>query len=138
MSEQITLAAFIADHKIEMTAERTDQNPNMDDQDRAMDHWRVTLRRNGADRRSRMTIIFSMGLGHHGKMPTAADVLDCLSSDSSCVRDDFEEFCANLGYDSDSRKAERIYKACQRAAAKLEKFLGSEAFEQLLNNVERL
>ncbi len=34
---------------------------------------------------------------------------------------DFSEFCGSLGYDEDSREAERIYKACGKEYDKLSK-----------------
>jgi len=36
-----------------------------------------------------------------------------LINDSLCAVDDFQEFCAELGYDEDSRNAYRIYKICK-------------------------
>jgi len=41
--------------------------------------------------------------------PNAYDILTCLHPMSE---DSFEDWCASLGYDSDSRTAERIYNAC--------------------------
>lgn len=43
-----------------------------------------------------------------------------------------------MGYCEDSRKAERIYKLCERGAAKLKSFLGDELYEELLYNTEPL
>lgn len=42
-------------------------------------------------------------------MPTAYDVLTCLTKTDPGT---FEEFCSEFGYDTDSRKAEKTYKAC--------------------------
>ena len=56
----------------------------------------------------RMTVYFSQGYGHNGREPKTADVLDCLSSDAASIGNtDFEMWCNDLGYDSDSRKAEK-------------------------------
>ena len=41
-------------------------------------------------------------------IPTAYDVLTCLTKYDPGT---FEEFCSSFGYDEDSRKAEKIYKA---------------------------
>lgn len=48
-------------------------------------------------------------------IPAIADVLACLVLDSQGVMDGktFEEFADDLGYDTDSRKAERIFQACR-------------------------
>lgn len=51
--------------------------------------------------------------------PHAADVLHSLILDSSAVGQSFDSWCADLGYDSDSRKAEKTYRACQENADKL-------------------
>ena len=43
--------------------------------------------------------------------PSAMDILYCIMLDNP--RDEsFENWCADLGYDEDSRRAERIYRAC--------------------------
>jgi len=46
------------------------------------------------------------------KYPDIFGALNCFVSDSDCLEYDFEEWCDNLGFDSDSRKAEKTYKAC--------------------------
>lgn len=52
------------------------------------------------------------------------EVLGCVLSDaSSGEADSFAEFCAELGYDDDSRKAEKIYAACQQITKKLRQLL---------------
>ena len=88
---------------------------------------------------------YSMGPGHadkHGnfKAPAASAVLDCLAVDASTVEycRSFEDWCAELGYDSDSRRAEATYRACVAAALKLEGWLGRPAYRELLDDVERL
>jgi hypothetical protein len=72
-----------------------------------------------------MTIPFFMGqaLTHE---PTDKDVLPCLLSDYSVVDESFEDFCANFGYDEDSRKAEKIYKQCVKNGKKLERLFGPD------------
>lgn len=54
----------------------------------------------------------------------------CLLSDAAAGEQDFEEFCADFGCDADSRTAERTWKACQRAAAKVRRLLaGADLYE---------
>lgn len=151
-TDTVSIAQFVTDNQITMTAESVDSNPNMDSQD--MGHWKVvftrkfqsdalyTNRTTGESKpreyTARMTAHFSMGYGHHGAEPTAADVLDCLASDSSSVdQSDFETWCGDLGYDPDSRKAEKTYKACQHAAKRLKAFLGDDLYQALLYNTAR-
>src|SRR5579863_1776538 len=100
----ITMAEFITSHRIYFSSKQVDDNPNMDAASRDnMDHWRCTFR----IFKRRMTVPFSMGSGHHGRAPTAGDVLDALASDSSEWATGvvtFEDWCANFGYDTDSRE----------------------------------
>lgn len=39
---------------------------------------------------------------------------------------DFEDFCAEMGYDSDSRSAEAIWKACAKVETSLKRLLGDD------------
>lgn len=150
--EMKSLTDFIAENNITMTVRRADRNPNWPDNLDGF-HYACILSRTfeGSARYTnlqtgetkprtytkRMTVPFSTGSGWT-REPSAADVLGCLSDDSASIKDyDFEEWCSNLGYDTDSRKAEKTYKACERQAAKLEAFLGSDLYETLLYNTER-
>lgn len=45
-----------------------------------------------------------------------ADALTCWASDALSGQYDFDEFCSELGYDTDSRQAYKTWKACQKAA----------------------
>lgn len=83
-----------------------------------------------------MTIPFSMGPAHSHE-PTVADVLECLASDYSGSDQAFEDWAADLGYDPDSRKAERTYQAVVRQARKLEQFLGPDVVHTLVYEVDR-
>lgn len=132
----MNISEFVTSASITMTAERTYENPNMGtDSHYPMDHWRCRL----TTGRSRMTITFSMGKGHHGKEPTIGDVLDCLASDAACYENagSFEDWCSEYGYDTDSRRAERTYKTVERQSVKLARFLGDSAYQTLLWDVER-
>ncbi len=136
-TDTVSIEQFVKDNRISMIAEWVDRNPNMDARD--MDHWKVQFTRRSEGRAVRMTTYFSMGYGHNGKEPNVADVLDCLASDSSSAdQSDFESWCGDLGYDQDSRKAEKTYKACQHAAQRLKNFLGADLYEQLLYSTERM
>ena len=78
-------------------------------------------------KRRTMTFPFYQGYGHT-KDPEASGVLECLLSDASsveCFRG-FEDWCSDLGYDTDSRKAEKTYKACKSIAKRLRSFLGDD------------
>lgn len=55
------------------------------------------------------------------KAPSIDDVIYCLLSDFSVSQDSFEDFCLNMGYNTDSRSALETYLACQENGKKLHK-----------------
>ena len=64
--------------------------------------------------------------------PAAADVLCSLVSDSDVLDcSKFEEWASNLGYDTDSRSAEAIYRSCLEIALKLRNGLGDTNLQRL-------
>lgn len=64
--------------------------------------------------------------------PTLRDVLYSLVADSDVLETSgFEEWASNLGYDTDSRKAEAIYNSCIEIALKLKALIGWENLEKL-------
>lgn len=79
--------------------------------------------------------------GHVGRAPgskplepNTLDVIYSLTSDSDVLDcGTFEEWASNLGYNTDSRKAEAIYRACLEIALKLRNALGDEGLAQLRN-----
>ena len=66
------------------------------------------------------------------KEPTAYDVLTCLQKYEIGT---FEDFCADFGYDEDSRKAEKIYKAVLDEYQNLQR-LYSEAELKAMQKIE--
>jgi hypothetical protein len=134
-TERITLAEFINKHGVRMTCEPTDRNPLMDPDGSRMDHWHCVLRCGGRQ----MTLTFSMGVAHAGREPKADEVLNCIASDSASIENarSFEDWAGELGYDEDSRKAEKVYKACQAQAEKAKALLGEVAYGELLWNTEQ-
>ena len=51
------------------------------------------------------------------------DVLYSLVLDSQFSNETFDDFCDNLGYNSDSMKANGIYRACQKNSKKVRTFI---------------
>lgn len=127
----MTIQEFCTARGIKATAKQVDDNPAMKPANTApasekewyyaASHYRVTLRMYGRS----MTVGYSQGCGIKNA-PTADRVLECLVSDATGSEDGFEEFCRNFGYDTDSRKAYSIYRACVNIRARLRRFLGSE------------
>lgn len=126
----MTLQQRINRDGITARAEWADGNPNMSDMPAGSSHWRVTLRRKG----KQLTVPFSQGPAHSHE-PAAIDVLSCLISDASGAEQRFEDWADDLGFDTDSRKAERIYNAVQKQTAKLRRFLGAD-FDAYLYETE--
>lgn len=139
-----TLDDFIQAEGIGMLAEKFATRPDL-----AMDsmkrHFKCTLHTGKLQTweprhwEREMVVWFSQGDAYK-LPPTTADVLDCLASDASGYDNsrNFEDWCADYGYDDDSRKAEKIYHTVAEEAKRLRHFLGNDAYNQLLNEVERL
>lgn len=129
----MTLQEFIEANQVTMTVTPTDHNVNMEDT--TMDHWAYVLRCGPR----RMSGTFSMGSGHAGNEPELDDVLDCLASDAAGYENcpTFEEWASDYGYDTDSRKAEKIFHAVKRESKSLSHLLG-DAYPTLLWDIERL
>lgn len=51
--------------------------------------------------------------------PEPEDILSALRMDAEFGDRSFEEFCEEFGYDTDSRRAERTWKTCQRTKERL-------------------
>ncbi len=131
--KKVDTKQFVNRNGIKATSVMVDSNPNMPDFDG--DNYKVTLRMG----HKQFTVPFSHGCAicHD---PEAADVLDCLASDAAGVENatSFEDWASDLGFDTDSRKAERTYKVTIAQSAKLKKFLGDELYNALLWESERI
>ncbi len=65
-------------------------------------------------------------------LPDFADVLYSLSMDASVIdAGTFEQWAGDYGYDTDSRAAEAIYRACLDTALKMRAALGDAAMSEL-------
>jgi hypothetical protein len=133
----MTIAEFIAEHELTLCATQADSNPNVDPGGwaKGATHWNCVI---SSPTRGALVIPFSQGSAHKGP-PDLATVLDCLASDARTVEyDSFEEWAGNLGYDTDSRSAERTYRTVKTQSERLLEFLGNDAFNTLLDDVEPL
>lgn len=137
-----SLARFIHQNGITLTYEAIPERPDRKDldekeqewQDRAF-HYKVTLRRG----RKKLTTYYSAGAGSP-ESPTVDEVLDILASDSSGADNarSFEDWASEYGYDTDSRKAERTFRAVQETSEKLKQLLGEGPFQELVYKIDRL
>lgn len=74
------------------------------------DIYRITLKRNG----EKYSFKFGQSINNSNygnNPPSAYDVLACLTKYDP---ESFHNFCDEFGYDEDSKKAEKIYKAVQK------------------------
>ena len=82
----------------------------------------------------RYSFDFWQGTGIIGD-PDLLGVLEYLQSDCNSVQlvqdgGGFDDFCDKFGYDSDSRKAEKLYKAICRERNAVNKLLGNEDYKE--------
>ena len=118
---------FIEKHGIKCAVVGDAKKPwdKRDEWQQSANGFRVRMTAHGR----RMELDFFMGNAITG-VPQAEDVLDCLQSDSSVMGMDFEEWCGDLGYDPDSRKAEKMYRETDRQARRVFRFMGREMFDE--------
>ncbi len=100
-----------------------------DDDKQTRDIYRVSFTRVvDAGGSKRFSIKFGQSINNAGQHPTPYDVLACLQKYDV---GSFADFCGEFGYDTDSRKAEKIYKAVCKEFAKVEAFFTPSEIEQL-------
>lgn len=81
----------------------------------------------------RVTLECNTGRGPKGRiLPEPEDVMHCLLSDASAIDSgSFEDWASDCGYDTDSRKAEAIYRTCLDIGLKLRAALGDAGLAAL-------
>lgn len=102
------------------------------------DNWnnhKITVKRSGAS----VSFDFWASIAHP-EIDSEYDVLNafyCFVSDAISGAMPFEEFCSELGYDTDSRKAYQTWNACQAAHRKLRKIYSGDIYE-LANELQEI
>lgn len=134
-----TIQEFIRVNGIIASATHADGNPNMTDMPEGSRHWNVSLLRIEKGPAHAMIVPFSQGPAHT-EPPTAEDVLDCLASDAAGWENapNFDVWCGEYGYDTDSRRAEQTFNNVKKQKEELEKFLSTLQYDDLLWHTERL
>ena len=79
--------------------------------------YKMRLLRN----RKSYTFTFGQSIANGAKTPTIYDVLSCMQKYDIGT---FEDFCREFGYDTDSRRAERTYKAVCKEWKAVERLFG--------------
>ena len=94
-------------------------------------HYRIHLSR-GLSKRGGLTVEFSQGSAHT-TAPDRSAVLSALVMDAQTVEnvDSFEEWADDLGFDSDSRRAESIYKLTRQQSDALKSLFADVSFDDL-------
>lgn len=67
--------------------------------------------------------------------PDPIEILWAIARDGDALESTFEDWASELGYDTDSRKAERTYRACQENCLRLKKILSADQI-QILRGLE--
>lgn len=96
--------------------------------DNNYNHHKVTIRNTTTGKKTSFDFWASI---MHPVLDSEYDVLNafyCFVSDAISGLDSFEDFCSNFGYDTDSRKAEKTWKACKRAAAKFQRISADDIY----------
>lgn len=99
------------------------------DDEESRDIYKFTLIKDGKTYSG--TFGQSINGSKEGKIPRPYDVLSSLGSDLGDENDSFEEFCDEYGYDNDSMKAHKIYKAVQKERHGINKLYSEEEKDKL-------
>jgi hypothetical protein len=126
MTAQPTLKQLAKTVRLDVTDGAQLDYDRQSDWQRQANGYRCTLRYRGR----RYAFDFWQGVGITGD-PTAEGCLDCLLSDAQAGEQTFAEFCAEFGYDTDSRAAEATWRACRKTAVGMRRLLGDD-FETFL------
>jgi hypothetical protein len=121
---------FLEANHIEFTSVFIGHDKHFPDDKESRDRWLCTFKK-----REHPIKAFEVRFGQsienskNGKSkPSAYDVLTCLTKNDPGT---FEDFCGDFGYDEDSRKSEKIYRAVQTEWRNVSRFFTSTELEQL-------
>ncbi len=134
MTATITLRKFIRKYKLTMASKWDDKLRWFDDpKDRGRYRYLLCLKHGD----EKLVIAWRQG---KQEKPKLADLLDNLASVCSSVEGSrgFEDWAGDLGYETDSRKAYRIWKWSEKLAIRLKAMLGQDGYEELIYGTERL
>ncbi len=95
-----------------------------DGDEETRDIFKITLKRGN----KKYTFKFGQSIANIGKTPTPYDFLSCITKYNPYT---FEDFCGEYGYDTDSRKTEKTYKAVVKEWEKVSDLYTSEEIEKL-------
>ena len=118
---------FLTRHNLKFRAVYLDYRPYFADDTESRAIYRCTISGKG---RGRYSCQFgaSINMTLDNTPPSAYDLLACITKYDP---EDFETFCSELGYDTDSRRAHRDWLAVRRDWAKVEKFFEADEIEEM-------
>lgn len=128
----MNMQEFVKKHNIKMEAQFTGERTDGIKWDNAY-HYRCIFD-------NEFVIEYSMGYAHTDE-PIAKDVLDCLASDAASIENangEFNDWCAEYGYDNDSISVLKVFRACKKQSRQLKEYLGESAYSELLWETERI
>jgi hypothetical protein len=98
------------------------------------EHYECELYDSGGHRPVTMIMASDSGPPDVTEVLDAAAALAAVIEETSC----YEEWAAQMGFDPDSRRGERVYRSERRQARLLRELLGDEDYRELLWEIERL
>jgi hypothetical protein len=117
---------FLRDTGTKLTLKCVGYRPYFSDEKESRDVYKFTIK----TARGQYTGTFGQSIACQGEEPRAYDILSCIGADAYSP-DTFEDFCAEFGYDTDSRKAEKIFHTVQKEVAGLRRIFTDKQIEQL-------
>jgi len=134
MDYQKQAADFLAKHEITFSFKLANtKTPDWEDNGQQRNHFVVTLKQG----KKRMSFDFFDSVYNYRNGKTEIAVYDALiicSSEINCP-DTFGDFCSEFGYEEDSRKAEKTFRALKKFSNKLKKFFDTEEIREDLQEI---
>ena len=115
---------FLKDTETTFKAEYQRHDLYFEDDKEERDIYKITLTRGNRS----FDFNFGQSIANTGTEPTSYDVLACLTKYDVGT---LEDFCSEFGYDEDSRKAEKIYKAVLKEWAMVQTLWNEAEVEKL-------
>ena len=99
---------------------------------RNMDRWKVTI---GVEEFEYWTGI-GLRNGVHPRTPKTVDIIGSLLLDYDAGAEGFEDFCAEFGYNEDSRKAYATWEGCRDNMLKVDRLFTPDEIMELREELE--
>lgn len=127
-SYEVQAQEFAQKHKISLKCTHFGYGKHFTDDKESRHIFRCMLIRKDGQSEKQYTFKFGQSIAAGNTPPTMYDVLTCLQKYEV---ETFENFCSEFGYDTDSRKAEKIYKAVVSEYENLLRVCGADVLEEM-------